>query len=79
MVCSRKFGLRRRKHHCRYCGWVICSTCGPEGQTRELGRWLSDSGSHEVVRGEKSVKRICKMCVEHGCMYFVNDTWVDSS
>jgi len=27
MLCDSKFGLTRRKHHCRKCGWVVCSKC----------------------------------------------------
>jgi hypothetical protein len=27
MICFKKFGLYRRKHHCRLCGILICNTC----------------------------------------------------
>ncbi|EOD13637.1 hypothetical protein EMIHUDRAFT_49505, partial [Emiliania huxleyi CCMP1516] len=26
-ICQKKFGLLRRKHHCRLCGEVICGDC----------------------------------------------------
>ncbi len=28
MLCSKEFTMRRRRHHCRHCGHIICSTCG---------------------------------------------------
>ncbi|MDP2434624.1 MAG: ankyrin repeat domain-containing protein [archaeon] len=27
--CSREFGFTRRRHHCRYCGQVVCADCSP--------------------------------------------------
>ncbi|KAJ6231250.1 pleckstrin homology domain-containing family f member 2-related [Anaeramoeba flamelloides] len=27
MICNNKFNVRRRRHHCRNCGKVICNTC----------------------------------------------------
>lgn len=28
-VCDKVFALRRRKHHCRVCGEVVCASCSP--------------------------------------------------
>ncbi|MCP3858443.1 MAG: hypothetical protein GY704_02225, partial [Phycisphaeraceae bacterium] len=28
-MCLRPFGVLRRKHHCRRCGFVVCATCSP--------------------------------------------------
>lgn len=28
-VCTRKFGLFSRRHHCRKCGLVVCDKCSP--------------------------------------------------
>lgn len=27
MRCNSRFGWRRRRHHCRLCGRVVCATC----------------------------------------------------
>ena len=27
MKCSTKFSFRKRRHHCRTCGLIFCSTC----------------------------------------------------
>jgi len=29
-VCSNKFGMLSRRHHCRNCGMVVCSKCSPK-------------------------------------------------
>ncbi|KAL7690933.1 putative FYVE zinc finger, Zinc finger, FYVE/PHD-type, Zinc finger, RING/FYVE/PHD-type [Plasmopara halstedii] len=29
-VCRKQFTLRRRKHHCRHCGEVVCASCAPK-------------------------------------------------
>lgn len=26
-LCSKKFTMLRRRHHCRYCGAVVCDSC----------------------------------------------------
>ena len=58
MICSVKFTAFVRKHHCRRCGRVICSTCSPhrispELQTRSHMHHASDS---------KKLERVCKEC-----------------
>lgn len=32
-VCVKPFALRRRKHHCRACGEVVCASCAPQRET----------------------------------------------
>ncbi|TMW58005.1 hypothetical protein Poli38472_013479 [Pythium oligandrum] len=49
VVCLKPFGLRR-KHHCRNCGEVVCSTCAPP---REV-----DVATYGIAN-----IRICNACV----------------
>ncbi|GMF28351.1 unnamed protein product [Phytophthora lilii] len=48
-VCVKPFALRRRKHHCRHCGEVVCASCAP---AREVDM---DASTSNV--------RICTACV----------------
>ncbi|GMF14291.1 unnamed protein product [Phytophthora lilii] len=50
-VCDAKFGLSRRRHHCRLCGEVCCSECCPKMDVA-----LPDIGSTSV--------RVCIGCVQ---------------
>ncbi|DAZ98927.1 TPA: hypothetical protein N0F65_001366, partial [Lagenidium giganteum] len=48
VVCSAKFGLLVRKHHCRRCGEVVCSKC--------CSQWT-------IKRGDADAKvRVCVTC-----------------
>ncbi|ETO60827.1 hypothetical protein F444_21028 [Phytophthora nicotianae P1976] len=49
-VCVKPFALRRRKHHCRHCGEVVCASCAPARQVD------MDSDTTTNVR-------ICTACV----------------
>ena len=40
MCCAKQFGMLTRPHHCRYCGWVVCSGCS--GGTVVLQRCAPD-------------------------------------
>eukprot|EP01087_Luapelamoeba_hula_P023178 TRINITY_DN8474_c0_g1_i2.p1 TRINITY_DN8474_c0_g1~~TRINITY_DN8474_c0_g1_i2.p1 ORF type:complete len:765 (-),score=214.20 TRINITY_DN8474_c0_g1_i2:72-2318(-) len=48
MRCQTKFGLTKRKHHCRNCGGIFCGTCA---KTKMI----------IPGRGEKKV-RVCENC-----------------
>jgi len=50
-ICQKKFGLLRRKHHCRLCGEVICGDCSGWRVKARSGL----AGSSEAVRA-------CKTC-----------------
>ncbi|EGZ25075.1 hypothetical protein PHYSODRAFT_483477 [Phytophthora sojae] len=49
-VCVKPFALRRRKHHCRHCGEVVCASCAP---AREV----------DVEATTTTNVRICTACV----------------
>lgn len=46
--CEKAFNAIRRKHHCRYCGFIFCSNCSASGHQLENGML---------------VKRICDKCL----------------
>jgi len=56
MVCERKFTIRRRKHHCRNCGVVVCAGCS--STRRVLPRKISGK------KNPKRLRRICDVCDE---------------
>eukprot|EP00471_Norrisiella_sphaerica_P003906 CAMPEP_0184481608 /NCGR_PEP_ID=MMETSP0113_2-20130426/3159_1 /TAXON_ID=91329 /ORGANISM="Norrisiella sphaerica, Strain BC52" /LENGTH=1048 /DNA_ID=CAMNT_0026860827 /DNA_START=708 /DNA_END=3854 /DNA_ORIENTATION=+ len=53
-ICSRKFTMWTRRHHCRFCGILVCNSCS-------LKRLLVP-----VTEGssKKESKRICDKCAE---------------
>ncbi|KAL2911890.1 carboxypeptidase Y-deficient [Polyrhizophydium stewartii] len=53
-VCSKQFGIRNRRHHCRLCGRLICGSCS---SMLELKRQLPDGTTDKV--GEV---RMCSEC-----------------
>ena len=46
-ICNGKFTMVNRRHHCRTCGCLCCSNCGPKLK----------NGS------KKKAKRICRNCI----------------
>ena len=55
MVCNLKFTPFIRKHHCRKCGRVICSSCSPY-------RVALDGSTTVATTDSKKMERICKDC-----------------
>ena len=51
MICSQKFSAFNRKHHCRQCGRVVCSTCSPH-------RVVIDSQT------DSKPERVCSGCMK---------------
>ena len=70
MSCAQTtFTLIARKHHCRYCGWIVCGAClkGADGNDLKLAvdRWVSSKGLHGVTQlqgGDTKEKSVCKSC-----------------
>ena len=67
------------RHHCRYCGWIVCGTCSPEKvahpskpgvigpQVLAVDRWVSSTDGHpiRILEGDVKEKRVCISCLEH--------------
>ncbi|XP_055338277.1 FYVE, RhoGEF and PH domain-containing protein 6-like isoform X2 [Paramacrobiotus metropolitanus] len=49
-LCKKPFGLFRRYHHCRSCGYAVCSGCSPH----EL----------EIDYKDRRPKRVCSKCFQ---------------
>lgn len=59
------FSLMVKPHHCRYCGWVVCSDC--RRRELEVDRWVS-SDTHEIkalVPPATKAKAVCDSCFLH--------------
>jgi hypothetical protein len=66
--CEAPFTLIRRKHHCRVCGMIFCSSCSayfvqiseaPPSSTK-----IKDN-SNNNNKGACGMMRTCKMCYDH--------------
>ena len=68
MLCSSPFTIRLRRHHCRVCGWMVCSKCAPERYTVMTDRWCSSTEGHALTQltdGSKKEKRCCRSCFDN--------------
>lgn len=54
-LCSKSFGLFRRKHHCRMCGSVVCDDCAPK--------------KHHIESISSKVCRVCTKCNKESPMF----------
>ena len=46
MICAKKFTVTNRRHHCRWCGHLVCANCSSK-------KW-------KVSKGDP--KRVCDQC-----------------
>ena len=62
---SQKFSAFWRRHHCRYCGWIVCGNCLKHQIA--VDRWLC-SKAHTLIRSPPStadasvMKKVCDSC-----------------
>eukprot|EP01047_Picozoa_sp_COSAG01_P012466 COSAG01_NODE_563_length_15451_cov_70.726225_4_plen_213_part_00 len=63
-LCREDFGVFRRRHHCRYCGWVVCDACR---RPLQIDRWLRTEHPHgvKVAASGRKEKEVCLSCYEH--------------
>lgn len=62
MLCQKVFSARWRRHHCRYCGWAVCSTCMAPNCI-EVDHWVTSTEGHGVRWGDRTkCKKVCTEC-----------------
>ncbi|XP_035019079.2 pleckstrin homology domain-containing family F member 1 [Hippoglossus stenolepis] len=62
MRCYNKFTVTQRRHHCRKCGFVVCSSC---------------SKKRAVVRHIHTTKRLRVCCMCHLSLLSIGETGLD--
>ncbi len=60
--CEAPFTLIRRKHHCRLCGMIFCSTCSAYFVKITL---QAPNSVSLPSKGDYGTMRTCKMCYDH--------------
>lgn len=64
MECAKKFGVSSRRHHCRLCGRVLCSSCAScHVKANQLPFKLRKRGKKKAETGTKKV-RVCVTCFD---------------
>jgi len=51
-ICSAKFSMTKRRHHCRKCGKCVCKACSPNKMSLD---------------GYKGLQRVCCTCTRSYC------------
>uniref|UniRef100_M4C2U7 FYVE-type domain-containing protein n=2 Tax=Peronosporaceae TaxID=4777 RepID=M4C2U7_HYAAE len=59
MVCSRKFGLLVRRHHCRLCGRICCGPCSK--YKRHLP--FTDTSVKQTRNRRHDLMKVCSTCI----------------
>lgn len=63
-ICNTTFTFLIRKHHCRYCGKIICSDCSNEIILRS---WFEKNGTmrNDITNpGDVKERRVCTQCFD---------------
>ncbi|XP_053671920.1 protein RUFY3 [Anopheles nili] len=61
--CDKEFGMTRRKHHCRNCGKIFCSSCSEHVATLPSFAGSQRADQQSPPNGSKPV-RVCDYCWE---------------
>lgn len=69
MKCGNKFSFRKRRHHCRACGLVFCSTCCslkqmlPYRTSKGVNNTSNNDFSNYEINSDTGTKEIARVCV----------------
>ncbi|CAI5701750.1 unnamed protein product [Peronospora effusa] len=75
MVCSRKFGLLVRRHHCRLCGRICCGPCSKYKRRlpfKNTSNKLTRKGHHEMMK-------VCSTCVTVRSVVDTDLSWASTT
>ena len=63
MACSTEFNFWTRRHHCRYCGVLVCGDCLAQGQMYS-DRWVSEEDGRSLLHnaGPGGFTRLIQVC-----------------
>ena len=66
MGCTAEFNFWTRRHHCRYCGALVCGDCLAQGQIHS-DRWVSEEDGRSLVHnagpgGFTQAIQVCTTC-----------------
>jgi hypothetical protein len=59
MRCDGAFSGLRRRHHCRWCGCLVCGSCC------QLTRRLPPGDFGGIHASYKEEQRVCAVCADH--------------
>jgi hypothetical protein len=59
MRCAGAFSAMRRRHHCRWCGCLVCGSCS------QLKRRLPPADFGGVHAEYKGLQSVCAVCCKH--------------
>ena len=69
MLCEAEFGVLLRKHHCRYCGWLVCKDCqAKDPASISVDRFLQDKAPFYLITipdDGTEEKKVCKSCAQN--------------
>lgn len=72
--CFKAFSAFRRKHHCRFCGQIFCSSCT---LFISYSQYKHEKKNHKLVKDPKVFSdklRVCKPCYSDVIVYLSDDS-----